>query len=118
MKKFLLASTMLCLMASNSNAADQAAKAPRSRILIMLETKFVAGQTLKGHPDKYAHDNNVNTIELVALPKGDMSPSMVSADGQVIFLSEKDLRSGSAREDLAEQAFDIIEKKEKESVTN
>lgn len=115
MKKLLTIFTVLCLLGSTANAADKAAKAPRSRLLIMLETKFVSGHKLKGPPEEYKPDNNPNTIELVALPRSDEGPSRVSADGQVIFLNGTDLRSQSARDDLMNQAFDILEQKEKES---
>ena len=105
---FGIAASMSCL-------AEEPAKAPRSRIILMLDTKFVSGRKLTGPPDEYVRDGDRNTIELVALPKDDPGPSRVASDGQVIFLTQSDMRSGKANDALMQQAFDILEKAEAEA---
>jgi len=112
MNKSMLWIATVALTFSIVCMADEPAKGPRSRLLIMLQTQVVSGKKLNGPADEYVDDNNPNTIELVALPKNDTGPSRVSANGQVIFLTQKDLRSAAINEALMDQAFDIIEKKE------
>jgi len=108
-----LAPLALAMAASMTCLADEPAKAPRSRITLMLETEVVEGRKLTGKPEEYVSDGNPNTIELVALPKGDPGPSRVSADGQVIFLTRADMR-GEPNDALLQKAFDILEKMEAE----
>lgn len=115
MNKLVLLAATVAVVCSLTCLADESVKAPRSRLRIMLETKFVAGKQLKGPAAEYVDDKNPNTIELVALPKDDPGPSRVSADGQVIFLTQRDFRQQGANEALMEQAFDIIEKNEVEA---
>lgn len=118
MKKLVLWIVGITVVPSLACLADEPSKAPRSRLTIMLQTKFVSGKKLKGPPEEYVDDKNPNTIELVALPKDDPGPSRVSADGQVIFLTQQDVRGHGPNEALMEQAFDIIEKSEVEATTN
>ena len=115
MSRWTIASVILGIATSMSCQAQEPAKAPRSRIIIMLETKFVEGRKLTGPPDEYVNDGDRNTIEIVALPKGDPGPSRVSSDGQVIFLTHADLRSRKTNDALMDEAFDILEKKETEA---
>ena len=114
MSRWAIASVLLGIATSMSCLAEEPAKAPRSRI-IMLDTQFVEGRKLTGPPDEYVSDGDRNTIELVALPKGDPGPSRVSSDGQVIFLTQADLRSRKANDALMDEAFDILEKNEAEA---
>jgi hypothetical protein len=115
MKRWAIVSAGFALAASMSCLAEEPAKSPRSRIMLMLETKFVPGRKLKGPADEYVRDGDRNTIELVELPKDDPGPSRVASDGQVIFLTRADMRSGTTNDDLMEQAFDILEKHEAEA---
>jgi hypothetical protein len=105
----------LGLAASMSCLAEEPAKSPSSRIMLMLDTKFVTGRKLTGPPEEYVRDSDRKTIELVALPKNDPGPSRVASDGQVIFLTQADMRSGKANDALMQQAFDILEKNETEA---
>jgi len=120
---FRLFAPLLTLVSMVSLAADPepakpadapAAKPPRSRILIMLETKVVVGKKLTGPASEYQHDDDPNTVELVMLGRDDPGPSRLSEDGEVIFQKGK-----RASEDeihaLLDKAFDIREQREKEA---
>lgn len=115
MNRSMIVCVGLAIAASMNCLAEEPAKSSGSRIMLMLETKFVTGKKLKGPADEYVRDNDPKTIELVALPKDDPGPSRVASDGQVIFLTQADMRSGKANDALMEQAFDILEKKAAET---
>ncbi len=110
MNRWTIVSAAFAIAASTSCLAEEPAKSSGSRIMLMLETKFVTGKKLKGPADEYVRDKDPKTIELVALPKDDPGPSRVASDGQVIFLTQADLRSRKANDALMEEAFDILEK--------
>jgi hypothetical protein len=111
-----LLTTTLLLSAPLSMAADEFAKqgttkAPRSRIMIMLETNIVPGKKLKGPPAEYKPDKDPNTIELVELPSSDTGPSRVSEDGQVIFVRDMRMTQKETKQ-LMDKAFDILVERE------
>jgi hypothetical protein len=114
MRPALVAATVT-LAVSIASFAEEPAKAPGPRIMLMLETKFVEGRKLQGPPEEYVPDKDPKSIELVQLPKGDPGPSRVSSDGQVIFLTVADVRSSKANDALIEQAFDILERRQAEA---
>jgi hypothetical protein len=119
---FRLFALFLSLVSMVSLAADPepakpadapVAKPPRNRIIIMLDTKVVAGKKLKGPASEYQQDSDPNTIELVILGRDDPGPSRVSEDGEVIF--QKGRRTSDDEADaLLQKAFDIRELREKE----
>lgn len=89
----------------------QPKKEPRSKIIIMLDTRVVAGKKLKGPAAEYQPDNDPNTIELVILGPNDEGPSHVSEDGEVIF--QRGTHASQEEVDsLLDQAFEIRVKRE------
>jgi hypothetical protein len=98
-------STLTLCLVSAAYAQQGDNGAGQLKLQLMKTTQVVAVADYSGSPDKFAEDNDPNTLQIVFLAKPEFGPSRVSDDGEVIFLAP--VVTDDEQSSLIDKAFDI-----------